>query len=291
MRLRSTPPTELPAGILGASFERPNCRPLRRPASHPYVVLALQSAGRVTVEQGGVFEVGPGDLHVMPAGALHRVFGTEAGGEAQASRAEIAAFCTSCLDRERLAPVLAPLDRVRRGASPVFRVPEERRAHLQSLFGELRRESSLAAPSHLALESLLALIFVEVDRASRESHGEGALVLPAALAPGLASEALAFIESNALGALSLSDVAGHLRRSPGHVAESVKKATGRSVGEWILGARLAEARRRLAETDELVEVIAERVGFVSAAHFARVFRKAEGVSATAYRKARGRRTS
>ncbi|WP_437602527.1 hypothetical protein WMF28_13015 [Sorangium sp. So ce590] len=40
----------------------------------------------------------------------------------------------------------------------------------------------------------------------------------------------------------------------------MKPSTGRSVVAWILEGRLAEARCRLRDTDELVEIIAELVG-------------------------------
>ena len=46
---------------------------------------------------------------------------------------------------------------------------------------------------------------------------------------------------------------------------------------------VAEARRRLRSTDEIVEVIAERVGYADATHFIRLFRRAHGVTPAAWR--------
>jgi AraC-like DNA-binding protein len=74
-----------------------------------------------------------------------------------------------------------------------------------------------------------------------------------------------------------------VRRSPPHVTTVVRRATGRSVQAWIITGRLAETRRRLAQTDEHVDVIAKRVGYADVAHFIRLFRRAHGMTPAAWR--------
>jgi AraC-like DNA-binding protein len=60
--------------------------------------------------------------------------------------------------------------------------------------------------------------------------------------------------------------------------------TGRTVGEWILEYRMAEARRRLRGTDERVDIIAERVGYADVTHFIRQFRRLHRVTPAAWRR-------
>ena len=63
----------------------------------------------------------------------------------------------------------------------------------------------------------------------------------------------------------------------------MRKATCGSVGAWILERRLAEARRRLLHTSEMVDVIAERVGYADPTHFIRMFRRAHGATPAVWR--------
>jgi AraC family transcriptional activator of pobA len=58
------------------------------------------------------------------------------------------------------------------------------------------------------------------------------------------------------------------------------------VVEWIIAARLAEARRLLLHGDEMVDVIAERVGYADATHFIRLVRREHGMTPAAWRSAR-----
>lgn len=246
-------------------------RPMRTPAVHTYVALALHVGGQVRVEHRGEFELRAGHLHIIPAGDAHRVL--------SASRPEVwgLGFCRTCLDPARYGDLLAPIDRVRHGASPVVELPAERQAYVLGLLQELEREQQAAGAMPVVAESLLALVLAEVVRASG-----GARAAPQPR-PSIVAEALAVIEARCLGPLSLQEVAEAVRRTPAYVTTAVKQATGRTVVAWIVEGRLAEARRRLLATDEYVEVIAERVGYADPSHFVRLFRRHHGVSPAAWR--------
>ena len=60
-------------------------------------------------------------------------------------------------------------------------------------------------------------------------------------------------------------------------------ATGKSVVQWIVSGRMAEARRLLLQTDEMIDVIAERVGYADPTHFIRMFRREHGATPAAWR--------
>jgi AraC-like DNA-binding protein len=46
---------------------------------------------------------------------------------------------------------------------------------------------------------------------------------------------------------------------------------------------MAEARRVLSHSDEMIDVVAERVGYADPTHFIRMFRREHGVTPAAWR--------
>lgn len=245
-------------------------------AVHEHIALAYVLDGAASYELGGRFHVKTGDVVLVPAGLRHRVC-TQGSlsvwglGFSSASLAH---------DPQTLAPLLAPFDRARRGGTPVVTIEPARRAHLIQLL-ETVHEEGRAPSAHAALVhgSLLTLVLAELARAS-EATAEA--TRPA----GLVDEALRYVERHCLEPLSVADVARALDRSATHVTTAVRRATGRTVGAWILAGRMAEARRRLASTDERIDVIGQRVGYLDATHFIRTFRRAHGATPAAWRAAR-----
>jgi AraC-like DNA-binding protein len=264
---------ELDATPIRAARHAHACGPGRceqGPAVHTYDKVSLYVGGRVRMEHRGEFELQEGQLHLIPAGDAHRLL------SASHSEAWGLAFRRSCLDPARYGELLTPLDRVRRGASPVVELPAERRAYVLGLLQELERDRRNGRALPVVAESLLALVLAEIVGAG----GHGAMALPR---PSIVTEALAVIEARCLGPLTLQEVAAAVRRTPAYVTTAVKQATGRTVVAWIVEGRLAEARRRLATTDEFIDVIAERVGYTDPSHFARMFRRHHGLTPAAWR--------
>ncbi len=84
-------------------------------------------------------------------------------------------------------------------------------------------------------------------------------------------------------------IARAVGQSRAYATTALKRATGRSSVEWIISGRLAKASNRLAHTDEMVDVIAERVGYADAVHFIRLFRRTHGVTPAEWRREQRRR--
>lgn len=77
------------------------------------------------------------------------------------------AFCRSCLPQDRFQELLAPLERVRRGALPVVELPPHRQSHVLGLLQELEREQSRSSGAlPIVAESLLGLLLAEIVRAA-----------------------------------------------------------------------------------------------------------------------------
>jgi AraC-like DNA-binding protein/mannose-6-phosphate isomerase-like protein (cupin superfamily) len=247
-----------------------------RPVVHEHAALVFVTDGRAVHEQRGRFEVEAGDVLLVPAGEAHRGLRTTS------TKAWGIGFCAPCYAPSELAILLDPFERARSGASPVVRLPTERHEHVDRLIAELYAETR-AERTHgeLVQKSLLALVLAEVTRAASAAPFTSSQ-------PSLVAEALRFIERTCLEPISLSDVARAVGKSPSYVTTVLKQATGKSVVEWIIAGRLSEACNRLLHTDEMVEIIAERVGYADATHFIRLFRRVYGVTPAAWRDARRR---
>jgi AraC family transcriptional activator of pobA len=244
--------------------------PRRSAVTHDHAALAFYTGGRSRMEQNGAYDLEPGDVLIVPAGAAHR--------RLESRRPEYWGLGLSVPSFAGDASLLEPFERVRDGASAVVRIDPARHAYLESLFRELSPEG--AAPGHgdmlaAVQRSLLTLILAEV--------GRGMTAVPQAARSGVVAEALRFIERNCLRPLTLNEVASAVGRTPTHVTAALARATGKSAVEWIVSGRMAEARRLLLHSDERIDIIAERVGYADATHFIRMFRRAHGVTPAAWR--------
>ncbi|MBL8681605.1 MAG: helix-turn-helix domain-containing protein [Myxococcales bacterium] len=256
----------------------------RSSAVHTFAVLAFYTGGSATIALRDAWNVTAGDLLLIPAGAAHRMVTAE--------RVAFwgATFCASCFAADEAVHVIEPFERVRDGGAAVVRIAPERHEHLVTLFRELERVSqdgvAPTATTDLVQKSLLTLILAE----AHEAHARSAPPATARAATGgVVAEALRFIERHCLEKISLEDVAAAVRKSPAYVTTALTQGTGMSAGQWISSGRMAAARRFLLHTDEMVDVIAERVGYGDVTHFIRMFRREHGTTPAAWRAAaRGR---
>ena len=234
--------------------------------------LAYLVEGCIEMEQGQRLRADAGTVILVPAGIPHRSLG------ARDVEYWMVGFCPSCLELDEGQPLMRPFRRVRYGALPVIEVPRSRRRRLMRLFRELQEENERGARESPELtRCLLLLLLGEVTRAmpgDAEGAAEGSLV----------ADALEFIQRRGLEPISLEDVAAAVFRTRAHVAATVKKATGYTVGEWIAAGRVSQAAARLAHTDDTLDDIARGVGWRDKTHFIRQFRKAYGTTPAAWRR-------
>lgn len=252
-------------------------RKAQAPTAHASATLAFYTGGQARVQLDGVWEVGEGDVLLVPAGTRHRLLETHA--------AELwrLTFCVPCLAPSTAASLLEPLERVRDGAAAVARIPSSRHAHLQRLLVELARVGRGRRGPGDVVESversLLTLVLAEIAEATSASS-----VRPAG-GSSVVARALRVIERQCLGPLGLAEVARAVDRSPAYVTTALTRATGRSAVQWIVGARMAEARRLLLHSDASIDTITGRVGYADPTHFIRMFRREHGVTPAAWRAA------
>ncbi|HTU59731.1 MAG TPA: AraC family transcriptional regulator [Polyangiales bacterium] len=247
---------------------------------HSYAVIVLVTRGQGRVRHAGELVLRAGDVHLIPPGDAH------GSAQLEALQGWALAFHPEALAHEDTSwgtsagPRLGPLLRVRSGCHPVLRPSAAQRKRLENWLRLIEQElEGDGRHRDEAVSALLRLVLIELERVS------GLEAMPDAAGPRLARQALTHIETHALGSLSLAQVARALGRSTTHLASVVRKETGRTVGQWILESRMAEARRRLRATDERVDVIGERLGYADVTHFIRLFRRTHGVTPAAWRRA------
>lgn len=95
--------------------------------------------------------------------------------------------------------------------------------------------------------------------------------------------ALAYMEENYKEKILLSDVAEKTYVSQWHLSKLLNKETGQNFSEILNGIRIEKAKELLKNPAMRIGDIAEEVGFLDLAHFSRVFKKLNGISANEYR--------
>lgn len=247
--------------------------------SHTFAAIVFVTRGLSRIRHTSDLVLRAGDVHLIPPGDAH--------GPAQLEDMEGwgLTFHPETFPQEDIGwgshtgLKLGPMLRVRGGSHPVLRPDADQRRRLEEWLRLLEQEQEGQARSRdQAMSALLQLVLIELERMSGPEDA------PDPVGQGIARQVLSYVEAHALEPLSLAQVAEAVGRSPTHVAGVMRKETGRTVGQWILEHRMADARRRLRGTDEQVEVIAERVGYADVTHFIRLFRRTHGLTPAAWRR-------
>lgn len=99
----------------------------------------------------------------------------------------------------------------------------------------------------------------------------------------IVNKALEYIKEHYKEKLRLADVADYVFVSQWHLSKLLNKHTGQNFSEALNKARITKAKELLKNPSMRIYDIAEEVGFQDLAHFSRVFKKLEGISANEYR--------
>lgn len=179
----------------------------------------------------------------------------------------------------RTHPLLFPFLHGQSGALLELTVPAARRPVWDVTIGSIEAElTSRQEGYRQAVLAHLTLLLIDLARLVGDVVGD----LRRSGEPLLA-EVFAVIDRRYGEPLSLRDVAAELGMTPGHLTTVVRRRTGRTVQEWIIERRMAEARSLLTDTDLPVAAVAGRVGIVDPGYFSRLFRRIHGTSPRGWR--------
>ena len=93
----------------------------------------------------------------------------------------------------------------------------------------------------------------------------------------------AHLAANYRQKFSLTEVAARFYLSPYYLSRLFKKSINLSLIEYINGVRIKAAQNLIEKSNESISDIAEKTGFMTTAHFRRVFKDATGLSPQQYR--------
>lgn len=261
------------------------------PHAHRFFeVVYFEDPGGVHRLGDQVWESAAGDLLVIPPGQVH-----EWAEDVLEKKASIwvLEFTASALDPEGnmgesllgilLHPLLAPFAFGSQEEPLRLNVPPSQRSGWETALRALEAERRKRQPYwQESVQALFTLLLVQICRFTGASHPT--LQLQAATQP-LLRQVFAVIDARYAEAISLADVAREVFYSPAHLTTTIRRLTGRTVGNWIIWRRIAEARHLLIHTDYTIAQIAEKVGYTDPSHFVRLFRREAGVSPGAWRDA------
>ncbi len=98
------------------------------------------------------------------------------------------------------------------------------------------------------------------------------------------SEVKSYIDNHFTESLQLKDIAGAHYISRFYLSHIFKEETGYSPIHYLIGRRIEEAKRLLADTQMSIQDIAQYVGYDNPSHFNSLFKRETGMSAAAYRR-------
>lgn len=126
--------------------------------------------------------------------------------------------------------------------------------------------------------NLLNLLFITILRETNTYHQFSSYKFGPDYAP-----ILRYIQTH-YQTVTLPILSSKFNYTPPYLSKIIKEATGSTFEIIVQNLRIAEAKKLLSETDMSVERIAFKVGYNSADHFYRVFKKNQGISPLQFRK-------
>jgi AraC-like DNA-binding protein len=179
----------------------------------------------------------------------------------------------------RAHPLLFPFVHGQSSGLLALSVAAERQSLWTNMIGSIEAELADRKEGYRqAVLAQLTLLLIDVARLADDVVGD----LRRSGEPLLA-EVFTVIDRHLSDPLSLRDVARELGVTSGHLTTVVRRRTGRTVQEWIIERRMAEARSLLADTRLPVAAIARQIGISDPGYFSRLFRRTHGTSPRQWR--------
>lgn len=259
------------------------------PHAHQFFeVLYFEEAGGTHRLGGDVWESTAGDLIAIAPGQVHE-WGPHV--LARTPRVWILEFTAAAVAPTDYAegsllglllhPLLTPFSYGSRPGPLRLKVPAAERAGWLAELSALQAERAAHHPHwEEAVHAKLVLLLIQLYRLTCSARTP-----PAVQSQPLLRQTFEVIDARFAEGISLADVARAVHHSPPYLTTTIRRLTGRTVGDWITERRMAEARRLLIHTELSVAQIAAKTGYSDPAHFVRQFRKATASPPGAWRQA------
>jgi AraC family transcriptional regulator len=231
--------------------------------THDGPTICFVLGGRFTeISAGETLECTPSTLKVVPGGERHwnRFDRGEAHGlliEADPAGMEALGSCGAVLDRHFALE----------GGRPA--------AIARRIYEELRLMDDVAP---LAIEGLMLELLAATARQERLTETKRG-------APSWVLRAQDLLHSDLVRRRTLTELAAQVGVHPVTLARTFRRCFGCSVGEYLRQLRIERAAEQLGGSDLPLAAIALAAGFADQSHFSNLFRRATGMSPSAYRRA------
>lgn len=150
----------------------------------------------------------------------------------------------------------------------------EAEAVYREIFTQMQSDAPESAPRlHAAVAQLLALACCARQRHEPEEN------VPAPLRKAVERMRLFYFEPHTVG--ELAELVG---MSASHFARVFKAAFGTSPIDWLRRERISQAKRRLGDTEDAIQWIAQEVGYRDRFFFSKDFKKLTGFTPREYRR-------
>jgi AraC-like DNA-binding protein len=162
-------------------------------------------------------------------------------------------------------------------------LPAALRDDLHALVEELRRPGE---DSRLLVRTLLVRLLIGHKRVAA-APAAPVSGLNAASHEAVVRAADAFLIANLSRQVRRSEVAAAVHLSEPHLARLYRATTGHTIVQRLTELRIQQAKSLLLESTLSVAQVAGEVGIISFSHFARIFKRAVGISPGDYRRSGG----
>ena len=153
---------------------------------------------------------------------------------------------------------------------------------LQSVMQQLILLQEETTPEGDAMRKMmlatLLLTLKSLCRIQQEQGGENGRV-----SNQIVDQIQGYIAEHYAEKLTLTGIASQFYISPYYLSRLFKRAINLSLIEYINGVRIKAAQNLIEKSNESVSDVAEKTGFMTTAHFRRVFKDATGLSPQQYR--------
>ena len=147
---------------------------------------------------------------------------------------------------------------------------------------QLMQAQEDSTPEGQALKKmLLATLLLQLKKmceAQHEMGGDNGRVTNR-----IVSQIQSYIAEHYAEKLTLTDIANQFYISPYYLSRLFKKTINLSLIEYINGVRIKAAQNLLEKTNDSIDTVADKTGFMTSAQFRRVFKEATGLSPQQYR--------
>ncbi|WP_248923962.1 AraC family transcriptional regulator [Paenibacillus hamazuiensis] len=231
-----------------------------------------------------IYDLSPGDMLLFRGSTIHRVNPSK---DVPYIRSYVnfkESFLREQMSEDMFEKLMSMFDSAN---GTLIRWAPEEREEIETYFRAIHRENERESFGYeLVLKTLLIQLLIATYRKAKRLH-EIAPAGQQSHSQENVRRILQYINQHFTENFSLQDLSNELHLNKYYMCHCFKEVTGYTINNYIISKRIEEAKKMLRTTDEPIAFISEKLGFNTAVHFSRSFKKFAGVSPQYYRKQGG----